>query len=177
MEKESQEQPEFSQAASGIQELFVELAHCYFLKTYNLISEMGLYPGQIGLIRQLMKQDGLSQRELAAKIHIKPPTAAVSIKRLEKNGILERKSDQNDQRISRIYLTEKGKNIGKEVCAMVQKNELELFTGFSESEILLMRRFFIQMIENTKKSTPKHQKYHSFREIQEDKQNCPQHTK
>lgn len=162
---------------SGIQELLAELIHCYFLKTYNNIAEMELHPGQVGLIHHLMQKDGLSQRELAAKLYIKPPTAAVSIKRLEKKGILERKADKNDQRISRIYLTQKGKTIGKTLSAMIQKNEQELFIGFSESEVLLMRRFLTQMIENIKNTTPKYQKYHSFHEIQEEKQHCPHHTK
>lgn len=172
-----QEESNFSKAISGTQELLMELAHCYFLKTFNIISEMGLYPGQVGLIRHLTEQDGLSQRELASKLHIKPPTAAVSIKRLEKNGILIRKSDEKDQRISRIYLTPKGKNLGQKLSQMVLKNEQELFAGFSETEILLIRRFFAQMIENTKNTTPKHQKYHSFQDIREEKQNGPHHTK
>ena len=73
---------------------------------------------------------------------------AVSIKRLEKSGIIERRADEKDQRLSRIYLTEEGKAVTRRVKDCIKEKEEAVFRGFSESELCLLRRFFLQMIQN-----------------------------
>ena len=88
------------------------------------------------------------QKELASQLGVKPPTVTVSIQRLEKIGIIVRKQDEKDQRISRIYLTEEGKAIINEGMRMVKEGEKQVLTGFSESELCLMKRFCIQIKEN-----------------------------
>lgn len=90
----------------------------------------------------------MSQKEISQKLNISPPTVAVSIKRLERAGFLERKTDEKDQRKSRIYLTEEGRDMIRKSKAYIEENEKVLFKGFSESELCLLRRFFDQMIFN-----------------------------
>ena len=62
------------------------------------------------LICALRKEKGLTQRELAEKMCVKPPSMTVALQKMEKNEYVTRKPDQEDQRIIRITLTEKGKN-------------------------------------------------------------------
>lgn len=78
-------------------------------KCFGQMQELGIYPGQIPVLGLVAKKDGLSQRELAKILNIKPPTVNVSVQRLEKAGFLYKKPDEKDQRVTRIYLTEKGK--------------------------------------------------------------------
>lgn len=137
------------------QGLFMEMTHSYFVKLYNQLMKSGLHPGQIPLIKLLGKESGLSQKQLADRLHIKPPTVAVSIKRLEKSGFLIRKQDELDQRITRIYLTEEGLGLSNEIRTIMARNEEELFLGFSEGEVCLIRRYFELMNENIKKTTAK----------------------
>lgn len=126
----------------------------YFLKIYNQLEEYELHPGQVAVMKALDKKEGMSQRELADWLHIKPPTVAVSIKRMEKKGFLERKPDSQDQRIMRIYLTPHGKEINKELQELLKRNEEELLNGFEEGEIYLLQRFFKQMVDNVKHTLP-----------------------
>ena len=51
----------------------------------------------------------------------------VMIKRMEKTNFIERKQDDKDQRISRIYITEKGKNICEQLIEIHQGMEAECF--------------------------------------------------
>lgn len=81
-------------------------------------------------------------------MNIKPPTVAVSIKRLEKSGIIERRIDDTDRRISRVYLTKKGFELSERVKEKIEQSEHVMFKGFSEAELCLIRRFFNQIIEN-----------------------------
>ena len=145
----------FDEQSGTIQSLMKEFAHLYFLRGYNQMDSMGLHPGQVPLLKALYEKEGMSQRELADMLHIKPPTVAVSIKRMEKNGFIERRQDEKDQRITRIYLTEHGKKVNGEIIELLKENEEIIFQGFEEAERYLFKRFFRQMIKNLQMVIPK----------------------
>lgn len=132
----------------SIQARVVKLTHLYFRNTFCLLSETGIHPKQMPLLMQLSRKEGMSQKEISANLHISAPTVAVSMKRLEKSGLIERKSDEQDQRRIRIYLTERGRELIEKAQRQVEKSEKIIFKGFSESERCLMKRFFDQMIVN-----------------------------
>ena len=132
----------------SFQSKFVKLTHLYFRNTFCLFSEIGIHPKQIPLLCQLEKKEGMSPKEISENLHISAATVAVSMKRLEKTGVIERRSDQEDQRRIRIYLTERGRELIEKVRTCVEQNEKMIFQGFSESEMCLMKRFFDQMIAN-----------------------------
>ena len=120
----------------------------YFGRAYEALREMDVRPRQVPMLHLLGKKEGLSQRQISEEMKIKPPTVAVSIKRMEKSGLIIRRADEKDQRMSRIYLSPKGRELNENVQKMVEDSENAIFRGFSESEICLMKRFFKQMIEN-----------------------------
>ena len=101
--------------------------------------------------RSIGTQRRTDQREIAEKLHIKPPTVNVTVQRLEKAGFLYREADEKDQRISRIYMTEKGKQAKESGMKKVQDNEKILLDGFSEEDLCLLRRFLDQITENIEK--------------------------
>lgn len=141
-----------------LQGLLMELVHNYFLKAYNQMEKYALHPGQAAVIKEVGKNEGMSQRELADALHIKPPTVAVSIKRMEKGGFLERKADEKDQRVTRIYLTDYGREIYDELTKLFKENEKALFQGFEEGEIYLFKRFCKQIIQNIHDTMPENAK-------------------
>lgn len=87
------------------------------------------------------ERTGQPVRREAAYCYRKYPTPG-------KIGIIVRKQDEKDQRISRIYLTEEGKAIINEGMRMAKEGEKQVLNGFSESELCLMKRFCIQIKEN-----------------------------
>ncbi len=103
---------------------------------------------QLPFLNIISHKEGISQRELAECLHVKPPTVAVTVKRLEKADVIYRRPDPNDMRISRIYLTEKGIRISAQIEVVIQENEKVLTAGFSEEELELARHFFTRMIQN-----------------------------
>lgn len=131
-----------------LQNLFIRLTHLYFKKAFALVKDTGIHPKQVPLIGLVCCREGISQKEISQALRISPPTVAVSIKRLEKAGIIERRADGKDQRLSRIFLTEKGRAVTGKVRECIKEKEKALFKGFSESEVCLLRRFFLQMIQN-----------------------------
>ena len=133
----------------SMQFLLWQMSRQYAARCYRQITEQGLQPTQMPFLIMLHRHDGCSQKEMAEWLHIKPPTVNVSIQRLEKSGIVERKRDEADQRIARIYITEKGKNIMKKILEEAKETEKLMFGNFSEAELCLLRRFFEQILKNT----------------------------
>lgn len=131
--------------------MFMRIDRRFMGKCFGQMQELGIYPGQIPVLGLLAYKDGLSQREIAEHLRIKPPTVNVTVQRLEKAGFLFRKADEKDQRVSRIYLTEKGKQVKERGMKRVEENEKILFDGFSDAELCLLRRFLEQITANIDK--------------------------
>ena len=118
------EEPGFCQEHSqSFLSMFMRIDRRFMAKCFGQMQEVGIYPGQIPVLGLLAYKDGLSQREIAEKLRIKPPTVNVTVQRLEKAGFLYREADEKDQRISRIYLTEKGKQAKENGMKKVKENE------------------------------------------------------
>jgi len=140
--------PESFHKEDSMNSLFLKISHLYFKKTFQQLADTGVHPGQIPMVKLLGEEGGLSQKEISQRLHIKPPTVTVSLKRMENAGLIKRSLDKKDQRISHIYLTEKGKELNKKMTGLIKRNEEIIFQGFTESEICLMKRFIRQMIKN-----------------------------
>ncbi len=134
--------------SKSTKELFVELARVYFVKKYKVVADKGIHPGQEALLELVSNESGLSQKDLAKKLKIQPPTVAVSIKRMEKAGWLTREIDETDKRISRVFITQEGQKVLEEV--KIKSKELDdiVFAGIPEVEKCLLHRILIQIIEN-----------------------------
>ncbi len=57
----------------------------------------------------LAMNDGLSQKQLSYILGIRPQSSGEIVMKMERNGWLIRKSDEEDNRVNRLYLTEEGK--------------------------------------------------------------------
>lgn len=87
---------------------FRKIIRLHFSLLHNELEKLGLYPGQPHLLMLIYHKDGLNQKEISEKLLLKPATTAVMLKRLEKNGFIYKSTDEEDLRVSRIHLTEKG---------------------------------------------------------------------
>ncbi len=67
------------------------------------------FDGQQQVINILGSEDGMTQGNLAELLDIRPSSLAELLKKLEKAGAVERIEDENDKRIKRVFLTEKGR--------------------------------------------------------------------
>ena len=80
-------------------------------RMYALSGQIGLHRGQSLVLKALSGQDGLTHSELSNLLYVRPATMTNMIKRMEKSGLVERRPDAHDQRVSRVYLTEAGNAI------------------------------------------------------------------
>lgn len=137
----------------GIYSLIGKVNHKSAIYGFELLKEENIHPRQMPLIIHLKKCEGCTQKELAEKMQVKPSTLNVMIGRMEKNGYIEKKQDEKDSRKSRIYFTEKGKNISDECYQsflMIQKTLEEYFTQEEQKELeRLLNKFCDCLDEQT----------------------------
>ena len=69
----------------------------------------GVHPGQFFCLRVVSEHDGISQRELAEELHVAPPSVSRMLQNMERAGLVGRRDDERDQRVTRVYITERGR--------------------------------------------------------------------
>jgi DNA-binding MarR family transcriptional regulator len=111
----------------SIDMLFVQVCRLHHTRAHTLLEEIGLYRGQPPVLRFLADKDGLTQTDLASRLQVTPATMTKMIQRMEKTGFVQRRSDADDQRVSRVYLTEAGRAIQAEMSAVLQTIEADAF--------------------------------------------------
>lgn len=114
-------------------------------------SEIGLYLGQEMLLYQLWEEEGLTQSQLGETLCVDPSTVTKTLQRLEQAGIVERRQDSEDARVSRVYLTPKGRALQPSVQAIWAHLEVLTVQGLSEVELALLRRLLDQIQRNLEK--------------------------
>lgn len=92
---------------------------CLIFKEH--FDQYDLTPQQFGLLGFLWREDGISQSLLSTKSQIDRTTMGGLIDRLEKEGLVVRKSDPVDRRAYRICLTEKGKAMEPELAPLAMR--------------------------------------------------------
>lgn len=104
----------------------------YFSKE---LEEFNIGWGHFAILMALYNQEGRSQDSLAQSRGFDKTMITKSILRLEKEGLVYREIDEEDKRIKRLYLTEKGKTLKPELQKVGLKlNEL-LLQNFDKEEI------------------------------------------
>src|SRR3546814_13516817 len=68
-------------------------------------SDLDVSAGQWRFLRQLWREDGITQRELSERVGMREPTTVVALKGLEKAGFTTRKKTAEDRRKTFIHLT------------------------------------------------------------------------
>lgn len=105
------------------------------------------------ILAHMNEENGpVSQRDLAERLHVTPAAVAVTLKRLEAEGIVSRKVLQKDNRYNEIALTQKGQEIVIGCEKAFQKTDHQLFDGFTEEELDTLENFLERMEHNLEAS-------------------------
>ena len=110
------------------------------------LSAMGLYPGQDAVLLALGADDGLSLRDLAERLTVRPPTITKTVARLTTQDLVEKRASATDARQSHAFLTAKGQALVEEVRETQRAVERNALRGLSEKERKMLRKL-LQRVE------------------------------
>lgn len=135
-------------APDSINHLIFEITRLSFSQSHPILEKYGLYPGQPRLLLCLYHENGVSQGTLAEKLQVKASTITMAIKRLERSGLLRKTCDTEDKRVCRIFLTDKGYSVCREL-KLVYDNQKTLYTeNFTIEEEIILKRLLMQVRQN-----------------------------
>ena len=117
------------------------------MKEYDLVGVMSQDSARL-IMRALAREDGVSQLHLTAQTHLKAPTVSVTLKRMEEELLVRREQDQMDLRVTRVYLTEYGKEHNRRVFERLQCLDAQLMNGFEPEESEMLRKLLERMRDN-----------------------------
>jgi DNA-binding MarR family transcriptional regulator len=112
------------------------------------LEAVGLYKGQELILCELWKTPGITQSELVERLCVQPSTLTNSLNSMERSGLVQRRTDNEDQRVSRVYLTEQAKVVWPSVAQAWGDIEMQAFGSFTVEERVLLRRLLMQVADN-----------------------------
>jgi DNA-binding MarR family transcriptional regulator len=120
----------------------------FSLTTVNeAISGHGVTTAQIGLMRQLANEPGLSGAELARRLLVSPQGAQLALAALERRGLVERKQDPEHGRILQAYLTDDGRAVTSAVLADALAAHERVFGVLTSDEQQLLHDLLARVVE------------------------------
>lgn len=90
--------------------------------------------GQHKLLATLLKQDGLSQRDLVQEMDIRPSSVTELVGKLEQAGLVRKEEDANDKRITNIFLTDTGRDQATKIVQTRNAVEEDFFDALNDEE-------------------------------------------
>jgi MarR family transcriptional regulator, organic hydroperoxide resistance regulator len=112
------------------------------------IAAYGVSRGQWYFLRVLWITDGLSQRELSARVGMMEPTTVIALRSMEKSGLIRRVRGADDRRKVRVFLTAKAKRLRGELLAVARTITAEAEEGIAPRDLAAFRRIIARMTDN-----------------------------
>lgn len=109
----------------------------------NCLEKVGVFQGQHRILMELSENEYHSQKEIAAAMKVSTATIAIALKKLEKNGYINKIMDEEDNRLNIIVITKKGRNAIEMSRQLFDDIDSAMFEGFSNEE----KKNFVNMLE------------------------------
>ncbi len=126
------------------------LARLFARALYRRIGRHGVTRGQFPVLLMLWEQEGVTQTQLAERLAVEQPTMANTLKRMERDGLIERVPDAEDRRQARIHLTPRGRALEEVLTASARETNAVALAGLEPAEtqqLLALARRVIQNLE------------------------------
>lgn len=128
--------------------LFAQVTTAHRNRLEKKMNEIGLHSGQVFILFQLWKENGLSQIRLANKLNLAPPTVNKMLKGLSDSGFVTCGRFENDGRTTRAHLTSKGEEIRELIEIQWLELEAEFLSALTETEKLILLQLMGKLREN-----------------------------
>ena len=107
--------------------------HMYLNKN---LEKYGISKGQIHFLLLLYKKgNGLTQEQISKLLDIDKANTTRALKKLIENGYVEKRRDEKDKRIFRVYLTQKSLQLKPKIKEVLIELEKKLTIGISQKEL------------------------------------------
>jgi DNA-binding MarR family transcriptional regulator len=98
------------------------------------ISELGVIPTDVGLLRMIATQPGRSQQSLAEELGVVPSRVVALVDNLERKGLIERRRNPQDRRNYALHLTTEGTHVMTEMRGLGSAHEDDICAALDDAQ-------------------------------------------
>lgn len=121
---------------------------------HNSLKDSKVYFGQPPILDYLFEHGSCTQNEIAAAMSVSPASMAVSIKRMQKSGLVQKVNDEKDMRCNKITITEFGKKQVAELHSRFDEIDEKTYSGFTEEELIQLKSYIDRINKNLSDGMP-----------------------
>lgn len=103
------------------------------------------------IIMILSHEDNLTQLELVKRTHFSAPSICLTLQKMELEGLIVRKSDEEDKRQTRVSITKKGMEFHNQIINYICEIENEIFSEITleeqEEANKILKKIIIKLME------------------------------
>ena len=115
------------------------------------VKSLGIHRTQHRILMHLARYEKLpSQKELAEYLNITPAAVTCALKKIEKDGYVERTLG-HDNRYNELRITDKGRKLVLETKKLFSEVDSRMFDGFAESDLDAYIAYHERLQSNIKK--------------------------
>jgi MarR family transcriptional regulator, organic hydroperoxide resistance regulator len=112
------------------------------------MEKIGLHRGQGFVLIHLLHESGIPQRDLARSMHVSPASVTNMLQRMERDGWIKRQRDESDQRVVRVFASERGKRLRRDARRVFQEMEDELSSIYTSEEQATLKQLLTKLYEH-----------------------------
>lgn len=114
--------------------------------------------GQVRALSLIAMQEGITQKDLAFLLGIRPQSAGEMLQKLEDQGLVERRKSETDARAIQLYLTEDGRMHAAEIERMRKVVAEDVFSVLTDDEKAQLATILDKLQAELDKYRPRHHK-------------------
>lgn len=156
----NQEQP--SSHGLTVAQLLAQVCRMSGHRLRGHMEKIGLHRGQGFALIHLWHKEGMPQRDLARCMHISPASVTTMLQRMERDGWIERKRDEADQRVVRVFATSKATSMRKAALRVFQEMEDDLNAVYTPQEQDTLKHLLMKLHDRFNTKAPHDHSAHDF---------------
>lgn len=133
---------------ADFQTAFWSAKHSLAHASATAFARHGVHEGQQYVLRCLWQEDGLSPGELARRLNLATPTVTRATTRMAAAGLLRREPHPSDRRMVRLWLTDRGRALEKDIDAETSQIARRALATFTDGEVAALVRALEQVRRN-----------------------------
>ena len=114
------------------------------------ICALGIHPSQHHFLMHIAKNGACTQNCIAEAMEVSAATVAVSLKKLEKGGYIEKRISPEDGRSNLVALTALGEDVVAKSKALFEEVDRAMFDSVTEEEQKQLHEYMERIIDNLK---------------------------
>lgn len=105
-------------------------------------------PGYLAVMTSLWEKDGITQKQLREQLDIEQATLSNTLKRMERDGLVQRTPNPKDRRRHVITLTERGQSMRRVITEAVDDLRKTVNQGLTINDRRYFKRIMRQMTDH-----------------------------